>query len=335
MPASTLIRVLSVGGGAESAVRDSNCGKRSVSLSGIWTIGSSEATEAAGVRVFVYPKGTKLVPRATWRTVSARGSPSRPCRDGGLLSAAQVRRGGSTTRRRGSCAWNASLIGEKNLYREKFGEHLFDDPNRFPGTLKYTLEVLRDYGADSLSCGDIEGIESIVLTQVELAWGGPIASSKCGRRRTCSPRCRAVGDRCPNTPDREGGVPGQIHGFENPRTVKIKPDNIAEYTRDADAVLIERWLELRGFVEHVEPATQSPAHRFWSAIESITGRTAVAEEWRRLLGDEFERCADLLPTSNDVSAGFSAVGGGFPMRLSATDRTTLSPFPPDGARRFR
>lgn len=153
---------------------------------------------------------------------------------------------------------NASLIGEKDLYREKFGEHLFDDPNRFPGTLKYTLEVLRDYGADSLSCGDIEGIESIVLTQVELAWGGPHREFEV---RKAADLFAALSSRGRWLPEHARIVKAvfrvKFTDSKTPRTVKIKPDNIAEYTRDADAVLIERWLELRGFVEHVEPATQS------------------------------------------------------------------------------
>lgn len=77
-----------------------------------------------------------------------------------------------------------------------------------------------------------------------------------------------------------------------------------------------------------------PAHRFWSAIESITGRAAVAEEWRRLMGDEFERCADLLPTSNDVSAGFPAVGRGLPYAVVRHGPDDFVAVPPDGGPTF-
>lgn len=35
-----------------------------------------------------------------------------------------------------------------------------------------------------------------------------------------------------------------------PRSVSIRPGNIAQYMRDADAGLIERWLVLRGFICH-------------------------------------------------------------------------------------
>ncbi len=43
---------------------------------------------------------------------------------------------------------------------------------------------------------------------------------------------------------------------KNPRSVKIRPGNIAEYMRDSDAVLIEQWLELRGFILHEEASHQ-------------------------------------------------------------------------------
>ncbi len=70
-------------------------------------------------------------------------------------------------RQLGELRINARLVGEKKLYRQLFGKHLFGDENCFPGTAKYTLEPLRDAGADSLACFDIEGIESIVLTEVQ------------------------------------------------------------------------------------------------------------------------------------------------------------------------
>lgn len=35
---------------------------------------------------------------------------------------------------------------------------------------------------------------------------------------------------------------------DTPRTVTIKPPNVAQYTRDADSVIVERWLRARGFI---------------------------------------------------------------------------------------
>ena len=35
---------------------------------------------------------------------------------------------------------------------------------------------------------------------------------------------------------------------QTPRSVVIKPSSIAQFTRDDDSVLVEKWLEARGFI---------------------------------------------------------------------------------------
>jgi hypothetical protein len=62
---------------------------------------------------------------------------------------------------------NARSVGEKLLYRRVFGRHLFDDASVFAGTSKYTLEPLRELGADSLAHFDVEGIEWVKLREVQ------------------------------------------------------------------------------------------------------------------------------------------------------------------------
>lgn len=68
---------------------------------------------------------------------------------------------------------NARSKGEKELYRTRFGLHLFGDKEFFPGKSKYTLEPLRTDGKASLACTDIDGIEWIRLREVQFYWGGP------------------------------------------------------------------------------------------------------------------------------------------------------------------
>lgn len=146
---------------------------------------------------------------------------------------------------------NAQLVGEKRLYCEKFGLHFFGDPDRFPGTRKYTLEPLRELGEDSLSCGDIDGIESITLNEVSMFWGGAHGEIEI----------RKAGDLFAALSARNGSLPirpriisakfkVKFADSNKPRSVSIRPGNIAQYMRDADAGLIERWLVLRGFICH-------------------------------------------------------------------------------------
>jgi hypothetical protein len=41
---------------------------------------------------------------------------------------------------------------------------------------------------------------------------------------------------------------------KTPRTVTIRPQNIASYTRDSDASIVETWLTARGFVKSAPEA---------------------------------------------------------------------------------
>jgi hypothetical protein len=56
------------------------------------------------------------------------------------------------------------------LYREKFGKHVFGDPEKFVYSQKYTLAPLKTDGAASLLCRDVGGIEWVRLTELEYAW---------------------------------------------------------------------------------------------------------------------------------------------------------------------
>lgn len=156
-------------------------------------------------------------------------------------------------RRLGELRINAQLVGEKNLYREKIGHHFFSDSGCFPGTRKYTLEPLRELEIDALACGDVEGIESISLTEVDFYWGGAHGEVEV----------RKAGDLFAALATRKGHFPSsprivkavfrvKFADSKTPRSVKIRPGNIAEYTRDSDALLIEQWLALRGFILHEE-----------------------------------------------------------------------------------
>ncbi len=73
----------------------------------------------------------------------------------------------------GEIRMNACGKGEKDLFRQKFGLHVFKDEDFFPGTGKFTLEPLRSDGEASLVCADVEGMEWIRLKEIQFFWGGP------------------------------------------------------------------------------------------------------------------------------------------------------------------
>jgi hypothetical protein len=144
---------------------------------------------------------------------------------------------------------NARSRGEKDHYRSRFGLYLFSDDQFFPGKAKYTLEPLRQDGQAALVCSDIEGLEWVVLKEIQYFWGGPAHEVEIRRADDVFAALEARGASIPD------GVHLRSAKFEvkfidsmRPRAVTVRPSNIAQYTRDPDSVHIDQWLTQRGFV---------------------------------------------------------------------------------------
>lgn len=152
---------------------------------------------------------------------------------------------------------NAKLKGEKKIYCQKIGEHMFGDPDCFPGVDKYTLEPLRELGEDALSCGDIEGIVWIKLVEVAFYWGGKYQEIENRKAADFFAAAELRDARIPDAPRlTKATFRIKFDSQTTPRSIRISPANVAQFARDDDAVLIERWLQLRGFVKN--RLTQEP-----------------------------------------------------------------------------
>lgn len=145
--------------------------------------------------------------------------------------------------------------GERTLYREVFGSHLFDDSAYFPDGEKFTLQPLIDDGAASMVCTDVDGIEWMKLKEVQRYWGG---TQKEIETRRADDLFAAMATRPnPNFDPRANLIRAvflvKFEDAKTPRTVTIRPKNIASCTRDEDGVRIEKWLMKRGFALAPEP----------------------------------------------------------------------------------
>ena len=135
------------------------------------------------------------------------------------------------------------------LYRELFGELLFGDPKRFPNTAKYTLAPLQDDGADALICSDVQGIDTITLKEVQILWGGPEGEIEIRRAKDLFEALKGRKKELPKGRLVKASFLVKFTDAKTPRTVTIRPQNIASYTRDSDASVVEAWLTARGFVK--------------------------------------------------------------------------------------
>jgi hypothetical protein len=151
------------------------------------------------------------------------------------------------------------------LYRELFGELLFGDPKRFPNTAKYTLAPLQDDGADALICSDVQGIDTITLKEVQILWGGPQGEIEIRRAKDLFEALKGRKKELPKGRLVKASFLVKFTDAKTPRTVTIRPQNIASYTRDSDANVVEAWLTARGFVKsapEAQDADVAPAAAF-------------------------------------------------------------------------
>jgi hypothetical protein len=151
--------------------------------------------------------------------------------------------------------------GERELYLAAFGRHLFGDSEYFPDTDKYTLEPLKSGDPGCLACGDIEGIEEVKLTELQRLLGGPYGDIEIRKSKNY---LASLASRSRNIPENANLILAsfavKFDNAKNPRTVKIRPPNVATFTRDDDSALVEKWLSARGFIiDQEEEANAAPA----------------------------------------------------------------------------
>lgn len=147
--------------------------------------------------------------------------------------------------------YNASSSKKERLmYLELFGTHFFEDPDYFPSDDKYTLDPLLTDGATALSCIDILGMEEAKLTEIQIQFQGAYADRTIMKSKDLFASWGAREKEFPSYGKlTEAKFQVKFDHDSKPRTVKIKPPNVASFDRKEDAHTIEQWLGARGFIK--------------------------------------------------------------------------------------
>jgi hypothetical protein len=146
---------------------------------------------------------------------------------------------------------NAQLQGEKELYRKQFGRHLFGRDDFFPNAQKYTLDPIRTDGETCVQCLDVVGMEWVRLREIHFFWGGPHGEYEVRKASNLFEAFKSRGNRTlPHAPRLTRAVFSiKFCDAKRPRSVTIRPPNVALYARDGDSVRVEEWLRKRGFLD--------------------------------------------------------------------------------------
>lgn len=148
---------------------------------------------------------------------------------------------------------HAGANGETEAYRMLLGRHLFGDDHHFPGIVKYTLEPLKTDGEMSLVCSDIPEMEHVTLREIRYFWGGKYSECEIHKADDIFAVLEDRNEKIPQEPRLiKACFQVKFSDSKTPRSVSIRPSNIAQYCRDSDCDIIEEWLAKRGFIAHSE-----------------------------------------------------------------------------------
>ena len=157
----------------------------------------------------------------------------------------------------GEIGVHTSTKGETELYLHTIGFILFDDPDHFPPAAKYSFDPLLNDGPAALACDDIDGIDRILLVEIQRYWPGPFGEREI---RKANDLFGAFGDKWSDrlAPGKLSGVVFRVWftGSKKDRSVTVRTPNIARYDRNEDSDVIERWLVARGFCKGADETIQ-------------------------------------------------------------------------------
>ncbi len=146
---------------------------------------------------------------------------------------------------------NAATPIQKEMYRAAFGLYFFDDPGLFPPGDIWTAEPLRQNSEASLSVVNVPQLLSATLTGVTLFIAGAKPELVTTRRadliEVLDERISYFENLDIDVRIAEARIELLFGDGRRTRSVAIKPPNIAVYTRDGDADVIEAFLKDRGY----------------------------------------------------------------------------------------
>ena len=144
---------------------------------------------------------------------------------------------------------NCCGVREMKEFQLAFGAHLFANENFFPGDAKYTFAPLVEKGRNCLACGEVAGIESVTLREVDLFYAGKPWQRITRRSDDVFLLVEKELFKWPSV-DRITRATFEVRFKDSKkvRRVTIIGSNKAQYGRDGDMGMIEQWLKLAGFI---------------------------------------------------------------------------------------
>lgn len=152
------------------------------------------------------------------------------------------------TAERDELALHADTKGQRELYAQAFGLFLFRAPRKFTDKGKYTLEPLWKDGEASLSTAGVPDLQSVVLRQIQVGWGGAYHDIETRSSDDVFASVKARGASMPSRGVFSATFDLTFTG-KKPRKLTIRTPNTAKYQREGDKDAVDDWMVLRKFIK--------------------------------------------------------------------------------------
>jgi hypothetical protein len=138
--------------------------------------------------------------------------------------------------------------GEKTLYRETIGDHIFNNWDYFDGNHKFTLEPLAKDGIASLVCSDVDGLDQVTLKAYGHRLNDEHSATDWHASENLFHTMAELKRTMPPASDLTKAVfLMKLTNVQKPRSLTIKLPNRVMYLRDDESHVIDKWLSKRGF----------------------------------------------------------------------------------------
>jgi hypothetical protein len=153
----------------------------------------------------------------------------------------------------GEFRMHTSTKKEREQYSRVFGEHFFRDEKFFHAggdKRKYSLDPLFNLTRQSLACYDVQGLRLVELTELQLTRSTVGDLREIYRSETnLLDYVNILAGRLDQTAEIvRASFRLTFDGDAKPRCITICTPNVTIYDREADGLVVDRWLKSKGFL---------------------------------------------------------------------------------------
>jgi len=170
----------------------------------------------------------------------------------------------------GELRMKAETKGEKKLYREQFGKHLFSNPEFFGESGKYTLDPLRVDSEAALNCADVPGMDAVTLTEIHYFWPGNPSETEIRKSKDVFAALAARGRSIrPSAKIIQAVFDVKFSDSKTSRRVRVILPSKLNCGREYDTEVVGDWLAKRRFLaDQAEQETEDEGQEVEAVLAS-------------------------------------------------------------------